>query len=272
MTEIDWLKICKKIGKESSKELMRIYNSGNRRKEIGRGFGGDITIEADKKSEDIVIKNLEKLNVCIHLISEERGEIKCGLKEGPLYYVIVDPLDGSFNFKNGIDYFGISIAVLDSNYDYVIGYIRNVVNGDEYYALKGKGAFKNGKKITTSRNDTPWHTLFEVSRKSSRADFDFIVRGFLNSKHNRGLGAVVLDFGLVADGTFDSLVYAGATRFLDVAAGIFIVKEAGGIVTDFSGNEQIHRGTKLISRNIIAAANQKVLDTFLKQRFILGQK
>src|SRR3989338_2068473 len=226
--KIDWLKVCKKIGKESSKELMRIYNSGNRRKEMGRGFGGDITIEADKKSEDIVIKNLEKLNVWINLISEERGELKCGRTSAPshlrtpFYYVIVDPLDGSFNFKNGIDHFGISIAVMDENYNFVIGYIRNALNGDEYYALKGKGAFKNGKKIKTSKSDLPHHTLFEVSKKSSRADFDFIIRGFLHSSHNRGLGAVVLDFALVADGTFDSLVYAGASRFLDVAAGIFL--------------------------------------------------
>ncbi|HIK00316.1 TPA: hypothetical protein H1016_02120 [archaeon] len=270
--KIDWLKVCKKIGKESSKELMRIYNSGNRRKEMGRGFGGDITIEADKKSEDIVIKNLEKLNVCIHLISEERGEIKCGLKEGPLYYVIVDPLDGSFNFKNGIDYFGVSIAVLDSNYGYVIGYIRNAVNKDEYYALKGKGSYKNGKLIKPSSAEISRNTLFEISPKASRADFEFLIRSFLNSRHNRGMGAVVLDFGLVADGTFDALVYAGATRFLDVAAGIFLVRQAGGIVTDFSGNEQIHKGTKLISRNIIAAANRKVLENFLKQRFILEQK
>ncbi len=251
---------------------MKVYNSGQRRKEIGRGAGGDITIEADKKSEDIVIKNLEKLNVCINLISEERGELKCGLKEAPLYHVIVDPLDGSFNFKNGIDHFGISIAVMDANFNFVIGYIRNVINGDEYYALRGKGAFKNGKKIKTSDSDLPHHTLFEVSKKSSRADFDFIIRGFLHSSHNRGLGAVVLDFALVADGTFDSLVYAGASRFLDVAAGIFIVREAGGIVTDFNGNEILFKGTKLVSHNIIAAANKKVLETFLQQRFILGQK
>ncbi len=251
---------------------MRIYRSGERKKEMGRGFGGDITIEADKKSEDIVIKNLEKLNVCINLISEERGEIKCGLKETPIYNVIVDPLDGSFNFKNGIDYFGVSIAVLDSNYNFVSAYIRNVVNRDEYYALRGKGSFKNGKKITTSKSDLPKNSLFEISPKASRADFEFLIRSFLNSRHSRGMGAVVLDFGLVADGTFDSLIYAGATRFLDVAAGILLVRESGGIVTDFSGNEEIFRGTKLISRNIIAAANKNVLDTFLKQRFILEQK
>ena len=186
--------------------------------------------------------------------------------------MIVDPLDGSFNFKNGIDYFCISIAVLDSNFEHVIGYIRNIPNGDEYYALRGEGAFKNGNRISTSKRSSPENTLFDVSPKASRADFDFIVRGFLNSRHNRGMGAVALDLAFVSEGTFDSLVYAGASRFLDVAAGVYLVKEAGGIVTDFNGNEEIVKGAKLISRNILAAGNKNILDTFLKQRFILGQK
>jgi len=272
MKKIDWLKTCKKIGKEVSKKVLAIYRTEKRKTEIGMGAGGDMTLEADEAAEKIAIKNLEKLNVSIALTTEERGEMKLGANKSPVYHVVLDPLDGSFNFKNGIDYFGISIAVLDDKHDFLAGYVRNILTGDEYYALKGKGSFKNGKKIKTSATETSHNTLFEVSPKAERGDFDFIVRGFLHSRHNRGLGAVAVDFGLVADGTFDALVYAGATRFLDVAAGVFIVREAGGVVTDFEGNEKIAEGTRLTAKNIIAAANKSVLESFLKQRFTPSQK
>ncbi len=265
--KIDWLKVCKKIGEKVSEALMLIYRTHESRKEVGMGAGGDMTILADKTAEDIVIAELEKLDTCVNLISEERGLLKCGRREKPMYTVVVDPLDGSFNFKNGIDYFCISIAVLDSKGKQLLGYIKNLTAHTEYYALTGEGAFKNGERIRVARSTNAKNILLECSSKSSRADIEFLAKAFLNSRHSRGLGAVAMDFCLVADGTFDALFYAGASRYLDVAAGIFILEEAGGIVSDFNGNKIILKEHKLIPKNILACASVGIQRKLVGRRF-----
>ncbi len=267
MVEVMWLKACKKIGEKASEALMRIYRTQESRKEVGLGAGGDMTIIADKTAEDIVVAELEKMDVCVNLISEERGLLKCGRGEKPMFTVVVDPLDGSFNFKNGIDYFCISIAVLDSKDRQILGYIKNLATGTEYYALKGEGAFKNGERIRVARSTNAKNILLECSSKSSRADIEFLAKAFLNSSHSRGLGAVALDLCLVADGTFDALFYAGASRYLDVAAGIFILEEAGGVVSDFNGNKIILKGHKLIPKNILACASIGIQRKLVGKRF-----
>lgn len=265
--DIDWLKVCKKIGEKAAEELTKIYKTAESRKEVGLGAGGDITIKADKIAEDIVISEIEALDTCVYLISEERGTLKCGRKEKPIYTVVVDPLDGSFNFKNGIDYFCISIAVLNEGGEAILGYIRNLATGTEYYALKGEGAYKNGEKISVSKNAGVKNILLECSSKASRADIEFLAKAFLHSRHSRALGAVALDFCLIADSTFDTLFYAGASRYLDVAAGIFILEEAGGVVSDFNGNKIITKEHKLIARNILACANEEIQKKLIGARF-----
>ena len=270
--EIDWLKVCKIIGEKASEEVMKIYKTSESKKEIGLGAGGDMTIKADKAAEDVVIDELEKLDTCVHLISEERGMLKCGKRDKPMFTVVVDPLDGSFNFKNAIDYFCISIAVLDEKDSQLIGYIRNFASGTEYYALKGEGAYKNGEKIAVAKSNGIKNILLECSPKSSRADIEFLAKAFLNSSHGRALGAVAMDFCLIADGTFDALFYAGASRYLDVAAGMFILEQAGGVVSDFNGNPIILKEHKLIAKNILACASRGIQEKLVSGRFERKEK
>jgi myo-inositol-1(or 4)-monophosphatase len=210
---------------------------------------------ADKASEDIVVKKLRQSRVDLTLISEELGEIRIG--KMPRYTVVLDPLDGSFNFKVGLDYFAISMAVMNKRSHIVAAYVMNVPQGTEYYATE-EGAFKDGRKIRTSDLKNTDRVLIECSKGIEPEDINILARTLLRTRHVRAPGALALDLCRVADGTFECLLCANASRYLDVAAGVHIVEKAGGLVSDFHGNERIREGPVLRVGNLIAAANRDI--------------
>ena len=106
----------------------------------------------------------------------------------------------------------------------------------------------------------------------SRGDVGFLSTAFFNTRRARAYGSVSLDMCRVADGTFHNFLYAGCSRYLDLAAGILIAREAGGIVSDFNGNEQVSKDTKLIAKNLLVSANEKVHDRLLKNRFVIPEE
>ena len=77
-----------------------------------------------------------------------------------------------------------------------------------------------------------------------------------------------MDFCLIADGTFDTLFYAGASRYLDIAAGMFILEEAGGVISDFNGNELLIKENKLIAKNILACSSAEIRKKLIGERFV----
>jgi len=267
MNKQDWLDTCRLIGEEATREIMQYYKKERGgTEEIGRGYGGDMTMRVDKIAEDILIKNLKKTGESIKLLTEERGLVKIG-KGKPDYLVFADPLDGSFNFKMGIGYFGTSIAVLDAkkNVD-IVGYTKNFVSKSEYYALLGEGTYKNGDRIYTSKKAKPENVLLECSYKANFDSIKKIVEVFHTARHARMPGAIAIDYCKIASGAFDAIIYAGASRYLDVVAGNFMVKEAGGVITDFKGNPNIYKGNDLAVKDLLVCGNKKIQD------YILGKK
>ncbi|MFO7872274.1 MAG: inositol monophosphatase family protein [Candidatus Undinarchaeales archaeon] len=272
---MNWEKFCTETGRDMAGKITEVYGTDKAHVEHGRGKGGDITIEGDKVSEEILLEHLKKLDQKIYLISEEVGHLKLGDFDKPNdadYTILVDPLDGSFNFRKRMDHFAVSIGVLDKNYEPVAGYVRDVPKEIEYYAEKGKGAFSDGEKIETRKDSEKANILLEASPRASRGDIEFLSKAFLNTRRARAYGSVALDLCRVADGTFHSFLYAGCSRYLDITAGLFIVKEAGGIVTDFNGNEQLTKGYNLIAKNILASGNKKVHNKLLKNRPLSKKK
>lgn len=253
---MDWIGFCRESIKEAAEEVMRIFASEKRGEKLSVGWGGDRTLVADKASEDIIIEKLRKRRIDVRLISEERGEVIIG--KMPRYTALLDPLDGSFNFKNGFPYFGISMAVLDQEDRPVAGYVLDVPRDTEYYATPD-GAYRNGAKIQPSSGTNADRVLLECTRRMNPEDMGIISRTLLQMRHVRAPGAVALDLCRVADGIFDCLLYAGVSRYLDVAAGIYILEMAGGLVSDFSGSRNIHEGAELRNRNLLAAGNKDIL-------------
>lgn len=259
-----WLDIFREIGGEASKVTMNIYGKDEARKKIGRGAGGDITRGIDKAVEDIILKKLRDVGN-VKLISEESGIIVMGEPEG---IIISDPLDGSANAKDGIPIFSTSLAFTRSEPKLGkidLGYVRNLVTGDEYHAIKGKGSFLNGKRITTSKSKVLSAVGFEFYPHTIQ-NLQKVLKVMDNVKRVRCFGSVALDICFVAQGALQGYVdFRDICRLLDISAAILILKEAGGIVTDENGRSLNERKINVTNwSNLIIAGNSGLHHHLLK--------
>lgn len=250
-----WLNIFREIGKEASKVALSIYGKDEARKKIGRGAAGDITRGIDKAVEDIILKKIKEVGN-VKLISEESGIIEVGQPTG---IIITDPLDGSANAKDGIPLFSTSMAFSSSEAKIGkidVGYLRNLVTGDEYHAIRRKGSFLNGNRIATSKIKALSAVGFELyphtthSLKKALTIMD-------NVKRVRCFGSVALDICFVAQGALQGYIdLREICRLLDISAASLILKEAGGIMTDENGMSLDNRTIDLNSHsNLIIAGN-----------------
>lgn len=260
---IFWLEKFKEIGNIAMNVANALYGKKSSSFVVGRGAGGDRTYRIDKELEKVVINELKK--ICnVRLISEEVGIIDFGK---PKAYIIADPLDGSHNAKEGIPYFSISLAFSTSEKisDVEVGFVKNLINGEEYYALKGRGAFFNGKKIHTTKNEmiktiaVEFHPNTRYALNKSFGIMD-------NAERIRCMGSIALDLCLLAKSTFDAVLDLRGKncRLVDISAGKIIVEEAGGVVSDEYGrkidNYKIEPNKRI---NLVAAGNEKILNAIL---------
>ncbi len=259
MTNEQWLSVFKEIGKRMRQEVSSIIGKEGGAVPLGKGAGGDKTFPIDKWAEDIVVSALEKVHgngESFTLISEELGIRKFG--EGKKI-VLVDPIDGSNNAKTGLPFFSLSMALLngDTLSDLEAAYVVNLAMGDEFWALRGQGAYKNGKRIRTSSAEGITIVSYEAS--SPGADIPRLMPLFSLAKRTRCLGSVALDLCYVASGALSLLVIANPARSFDYAAGMLITKEADGVVTDIEGTpiDSVAAGLQR-TVPLIASANERV--------------
>lgn len=229
---------------------------------IGKGAGGDKTFPIDKKAEDIIIGSLEALNEPLSIISEEAGtkEIKEGGKR-----VLIDPIDGSKNAITGIPFYCSSIAVTDGDNigSVSLAYVINLLTGDEFWAEKGRGAFFNGERIHTQKDDVFYLIAYESP--SPKNDIPKMMRLLSETRRTRCFGATALDLAYVAYGSVSVFLSPSPSRSFDFAGGYLLVKEAGGVLSDADGNpiEQVEIGLKR-SLPILAAGNRQLHEKALK--------
>lgn len=203
----------------------------------------------DKKAELQLVEGLGKLFPSAGFITEEDTEDQV-IKE---YTWIIDPLDGTTNFLNKVPHFAISVALQKGNQT-VIGVVKEVNTGEEWTAIKSKGAFLNGKKIKVSVKS--FHDILVATGFPYSNDHDYdayfrVLKNWLTK--TRGLrrwGSAALDLCYVACGRYGAY-YEATLNAWDVAAGALIVQEAGGIVSDFSNDNNY-----IFGREIIAASPQ----------------
>ncbi|HTF99463.1 MAG TPA: inositol monophosphatase family protein [Nitrospirota bacterium] len=235
MTNEQWLELFKDIGKKMREGLSSVLAREGGTVPLGKGAGGDKTFPVDKWAEDIVITALEraqKAGEAFTLISEELGVREFGQGEK---IVLVDPIDGSNNAKSGIPFFSTSLALLDGRKlgTLAAAYIINLAAGDEFWAVRGKGAYKNGSLITTSAS--PGITIVAFEASSPSHDIPRIMPLLALAKRTRCFGSTALDLAYLASGAMSAFATATASRAFDYAAGMLILKEAGGVITDLSG-------------------------------------
>ena len=221
---------------------------------LGRGAGGDITTRFDKEVEDAVMALVPD---GVSVMSEEAGLSGDG---GPV--IVIDPLDGSHNASRGLPNISISIALVDGPMTFgnvMAGYVRHLVTGAEWYAEKGKGAFRDDVGVSTSDG---LHTIGTEFYTAVPPGMERAILPLALATKVRCIGSVALDLAYVSDGTFDAFVdLRGIGRTFDVAAGYLLVAEAGGIVADGEGRPMDDVGIGFdIRSDVIAAGSREALD------------
>ena len=254
--EVDWLDLCRRITARQADLFESTTSIAERTVYEGRGEGGDMTLELDRRCEDIVFEELEAAappGLALLAISEERGEVRIGDGETELW-VVIDPIDGSMNVRRTIPAHSLSIAVAsgDSMADVDFGFVHDFGAREEFAASRGEGATLNGLPIApASRNGS-----LEVVGIES-ADPRWIapaIAALAGAAYRvRSVGSIAITLAYVAAGRFDAAFSARPCRSVDAAAAQLIVREAGGSV-EFVAHPLQQAGLGLDARYAVAAA------------------
>lgn len=265
MTNEEWLEVFKQIGKKMREGLSVILGREGGKIPLGKGAGGDKTFPVDKWAEDIIVAALERTHrggEHFTLISEELGTRKFGDGEK---IVLADPIDGSNNAKSGIPFFAASLALLNGNRlsDLEAAYVINLAVGDEFGAIRGRGAYKNGARIRTSPAEGLVIVAYEASSPAS--DIPKIMPLLRKAKRTRCYGSTALDLAYLASGAISLFATGTASRAFDYAAGMLILEEADGVITDLEGISLDHIEAGL-GRTVplLASANERLHATALE--------
>jgi myo-inositol-1(or 4)-monophosphatase len=195
---------------------------------------GDYVSEVDLRSEQTIREALERDAPGIAFFGEEGGGPRADLGW------VVDPLDGTANFLHGFPVVGVSVALVEAGRP-VAGAVHAPLLGETYTAVRGGGAFRDGRPIRVS--DRPpasaiCNTGFPFKRKHQLDDYRRVFDGaFLALEDLRRAGAASLDLAWTAAGVFDGFFEIGLGSW-DVAAGALLVTEAGGCVSDWAGDDE----------------------------------
>lgn len=218
----------------------------------------DFVTRVDRESEEL-IKNTIKNDFPDHRILAEESDKDAS--DGT-YRWIIDPLDGTTNFIHGYPVFSVSIA-LESKGDIILGVIFDPLRNEIFSAEKGKGAYLNGKPISVSTiKDLTFGLIatgFPFRQKDVIDDYLKLFKNiFYRVSDIRRAGSAALDLANLASGRCDGFFEIGLSPW-DIAAGSIIIREAGGIVSDFGGSDQF-----LKTGNVVAA-NRELHDALLTE-------
>jgi len=221
----------------------------------------DLVSYVDKEAEEALMEELEMVFPDAGFITEESQR-----NDDEEYNWVIDPLDGTTNFIHGIPVCAVSVALMKNN-EVLIGVVYDIVKDVTYYAWKGGGAFKDAENIavTSTRRlaDSLLATGLPVNNFKGLDNYLSILGDFMKLSHGvRRFGAAALDLCYTAEGTFDAFYEINLNPW-DVAAGILIVKEAGGKVIDFKGGDDYIFGKSIIASN--GKTHNEVFDVIKKR-------
>lgn len=202
----------------------------------------------DKEAERRLTAVLEKLVPEAGFVVEEETITKTGSRNN----WVVDPLDGTTNFIHSIPVFSISIALTDGD-EVILGVIYDVIHDECFYAWKGSQAYMNEKPIHVSGKQSIDESLiatgFPYAKFPKIDDYLFLLKELIEKSHGiRRLGSAAIDLAYVACGRLEGFYEYGLNPW-DVSAGVIIVKQAGGVVSDFKGGSDFIEGREIIASN-----------------------
>ncbi len=250
------IEALRQIGNKLLKEISALKQTQDMQNAVGYGAAGDKTFPVDNIAEEIIISGLKALNEPLTVVSEEIGIIQIN---GGGTRVVIDPVDGSKNAISGIPFYCTSIAAADGDTmeDLVLSYVINLVNGDEFWATKGDGAYMNGRRMNVQKDDIFYLVAYEAQVPGK--DIREIMHLIGASRKTRCLGATALDLAYLASGAISVFVAPSPSRSFDFAGGYLLVRESGGMVTDFEGGS-VERVKLDLERStpLLASANRSL--------------
>ena len=234
------LNIMIKACEKASKVIIRDFGEVENLQLIKKG-PRDFVTKTDKRVEEILINELAKSKKNYSFLTEEIGKIENNDKDE---IWVIDPIDGTINFLHGVPHFAISVAH-QSEGEIVSGLIFDPIKNEMFYADKNNGAFFNNHRIRVSKKNNIEDCLFGTGGKLVKEpDISF-----------RKSGSAALDMAYVAAGRYDGFFQKNLNLW-DIAAGIILVKEAGGIVNDL--DLEIYKNIEIIASS--PSINQKLKD------------
>ncbi len=207
---------------------------------------GDYVTDSDRLSETEILRHIKK-TYPTHILHAEESGVEC--HESP-YRWIIDPLDGTANYIQEIPIYGVSIAVKKKT-DILLGVVYHVDRDEMFWAVRGEGACLNGQPIRVSSREDMAYTMLASGFPWRSKDYmdpymDCFKELFLSAAGIRRMGSAAIDLAYTACGRFDGFWEMKLGPW-DIAAGILLVQEAGGVVTDFRGEHEY-----LVSGNVVA--------------------
>ena len=236
------IKACMKASRSLIRDFGEIENL-----QVSAKGPGDFVSSADKRTEKILIDELQKAHPDYGIVTEESGIInKSNLKNR----WIIDPIDGTLNFLNGVPQFAISVGYEEEG-EIKSGVIFNPIMNEMFCAERGNGAFLNNSRIRVSNKKKIKDSLVVTggpkgSSKIKDKIFSEYIKVSLNVSNVRKFGSAALDMAYVACGRIDGY-WQRELNYWDIAAGLIILKEAGGFVDFFEEDNKFP-----LKRNILA--------------------
>ena len=212
------LNVMIKAAEKASKSIIRDFGEVEKL-QVSKKGPHDFVTRTDTHVEKILIEELSKTKKNYSFLTEETGIIKNKDKENTW---IIDPIDGTTNFLHGIPHFAISIA-LKSKDELLSGLIFDPIKDEMFFAEKDKGAFLNNQRLRVSNKNSIEECLFSSNNEGVK----------FSNLNMRCSGSAALDLAYVASGRLDGY-FQNKINLWDVAAGILMIKEAGGIVNNIS--------------------------------------
>ena len=210
------IKACDKASKVIIRDFGEVENL-----QVARKGPRDFVTKTDKKVEEILIEELTKAKRNYSFLTEESGKIENNDKEKVW---IIDPIDGTTNFLHGIPHFAISVALKIGN-ELISALIHDPIKNEIFYAEKNNGSYYNNHRIRVSSKSDIEDCLFS----SDQNGLKFIYP----SLNMRSSGCSALDLAYVGSGRLDGFFH-NKINLWDIAAGVLIVQEAGGVINDYS--------------------------------------
>jgi len=251
------VKIARRAG-----EFIRYEGKRFDLKDIEEKGTNDLVSYVDKKAEEMIVQTCRFTLPDAGFITEEGTENT----QSDEYNWVIDPLDGTTNFMHGLPPYSVSIALMHKD-EPVIGVVYEVGSDECFYAQKGEPAYLNRKEIKVSKVNTFKNGLYITGFPYKKFDnidmFMKMIQEFLYNTHGvRRLGSAAADLAYVACGRSEGF-FENNLNSWDVAAGALIVKQAGGIVTDYNGEDDYIFGKSIVAGCAVQPQMLKVIQSYL---------